>query len=109
MLIFAPYAGQETKYFININQMEEVEIKNLDPSEKAKLGIDLWPIWTKETSKFDWTYDDVEDCFILEGEVIITTENRDYHLYPGNFVSFRKGLKCNWNILKPIKKHYNFR
>ena len=34
-----------------------------------ELGIKNWPIWTCEASSFDWTYDDMETCLLLEGEV----------------------------------------
>jgi hypothetical protein len=27
----------------------------------------------------------------------------------GDFVTFKQGLKCVWNVKKPISNHYNFK
>ena len=53
--------------------MSKVIIEKLSNQEIAKRGINQWPIWTKEVSRFDWSYDSEEECQILEGEVIIET------------------------------------
>jgi hypothetical protein len=37
--------------------MEKVEIKKMSPQEAESQGINQWPIWTKEVSRFDWEYD----------------------------------------------------
>lgn len=95
--------------YTNLNKMEEVTIKKLSDREIEDKNIKSWPIWEKEVSVFDWHYDDIEDCLILEGEVTVTTNNNNYHIKAGDFVTFKKGLSCNWNITKAIKKHYNFR
>jgi uncharacterized cupin superfamily protein len=88
--------------------MEEVKIERLTEDEKRKRGIDSWSIWEKEVSKFDWEYFGTEQCLILEGEVIVTTGQGEYHIKAGDFVTFQDGLKCHWNITKAIRKHYNF-
>ncbi len=70
-----------------------------------------WPIWEKEPSKFDWSYDSQEDCLILEGEakVIGKDPNKgEWAFKAGDYVIFPPGLKCTWIITKAIKKHYNF-
>eukprot|EP01084_Bolivina_argentea_P063389 115756_1 len=69
-----------------------------------------WPIWSKEVSKFDWSYDSTETCFILEGEVTVTPTNGGDKVSfgAGDVVVFHKGLECVWNIKKAVKKHYNF-
>lgn len=72
-------------------------------------GIRSWPIWTKEVSRFDWDYNSEEECLILEGEILIETPEGNFEIYPGDFVTFEKGLKCVWNIKKPVRKHYNFK
>ena len=72
------------------------------------LGIPTWPIWEKEVSRFDWYYDSEEECLILEGEVVVETPGGDYTIKAGDFVTFGKGLKCVWDIKKPIRKHYSF-
>ncbi|WGS64280.1 cupin domain-containing protein [Marinitoga aeolica] len=89
----------------------EPEVKIIEnPSEDLlkKLDVEKWPIWEKEASTFDWYYDDSEVCYILEGEVVVHTKNHKYKIKKGDLVRFKKGLSCKWEILKDIKKHYNF-
>jgi uncharacterized cupin superfamily protein len=31
------------------------------------------PTWSKEVSVFDWEYDASETCYVMEGEVKVTT------------------------------------
>jgi uncharacterized protein len=88
--------------------MTKVIIKKLSPEEIGKRGIGEWPVWTKEVSRFDHVYDGDEECLFLEGEVTIETADGRYELRPGDFVVFKDGLKCIWDIKKPVRKHYNF-
>jgi uncharacterized cupin superfamily protein len=44
----------------------------------------------------------------LEGEVTVKTEEGDYEIKAGDFVTFAKGLKCTWIVKKQVRKHYNF-
>jgi uncharacterized cupin superfamily protein len=87
-------------------------VKKKVPSEEElkKLGVfEGWGIWTKETSEFDWSYDDTETCYILEGEVEVTADNGEkIEFKKGDLVQFPKGLKCKWNVKSPVRKHYNF-
>jgi len=73
------------------------------------MKVESWPIWTKEVSEFDWFYENTEECLIIEGEVDVFVENKKYSIKPGDFVTFKKGLSCRWEIKSPIKKHYNFK
>ncbi|MDI3527943.1 MAG: uncharacterized protein PWR03_2127 [Tenuifilum sp.] len=86
-----------------------VIIEKLTDEQVNQKGIKNWPIWTKEASTFDWYYDSDEECLILEGEVDVKTDERTYTIKAGDFVTFKKGLKCVWNVKKPIRKHYNFK
>lgn len=88
--------------------MAKVIIEKLTEAEIEKRKIKSWPIWTKEVSRFDWFYDSKEECLILEGEFVVHTDEGDYTVKPGDFVTFNKGLKCVWEVKKPIRKHYNF-
>lgn len=85
-----------------------VEIKKITSDEIEKLKIKSWPVWTKEVSEFDWYYDSDEMCYFLEGEVTVKTENGNYEIKKGDFVVFKKGLKCKWIVKKLVKKHYKF-
>lgn len=87
-------------------------MKKKTPTEEEleKLNVESWGTWTKEKSVFDWSYDETETCYILEGDVEVTDSNTGEKLefQKGDLVQFPKGLKCVWNVKKPIKKYYNF-
>ncbi|MEW6068076.1 MAG: cupin domain-containing protein [Nitrospirota bacterium] len=89
-----------------------MEIKIEKPSEQMikNRNVKSWPIWEKEISRFDWHYDETEECYILEGKVIVETKDgKKVEIKKGDFVTFPKGLSCIWDIKYPIRKHYNFR
>ena len=82
------------------------------PTEETldKLNVRKWPIWEKEVSRFDWHYDTTEECYFLEGRVIVETEDgKKYEIKKGDFVSFPPGLSCIWDIKEPVRKHYTFK
>ena len=86
-----------------------IEIKkNLTEEEITQHNILSWPIWTCEISEFDWKYDDRECCYLLEGEVEVSSDIETVKFGVGNFVVFPKGLKCHWKVIKPVRKHYSF-
>lgn len=87
--------------------------KKENPSEEElkKLDVKSWGVWTKEISVFPWSYDsDTETCYILEGEVEVTDSKSGEKLVfkKGDLVQFPKGLKCEWNVKKPVRKYYHF-
>ena len=87
----------------------KIIIEKLTDEKIVQRGIDKWPIWEKEISKFDWVYDSEERCLLLEGKVIIETKDGEkVEFGKGDFVTFPKGLSCVWEIVEPVKKHYNF-
>lgn len=89
--------------------MDKVIVKQLTEGEIAERKIRNWPVWEKEISRFEWKYDDGdEECLILNGEAYIETEKGNIKIKAGDFVTFRKGLKCTWDITRSIKKLYNF-
>ena len=68
-----------------------------------------WAIWKCPPSQFDWEYDQEEHCFIIQGNVIVTTDKQKIHITEGDYVVFPKGLKCFWDVKKSIKKYYTFK
>ena len=87
--------------------MAEIKVKRPTEEELKKLGVESWPIWEKEESEFDWYYDENETCYILEGEVEVTTEDgQKVTIKAGDLVTFPEGLRCRWKIKKRIRKHY---
>ena len=84
-------------------------VHNPDRRTLQSLGIFDWPIWTKEVSEFPWYYSDKETCYILEGNVEVTTENGvTVHFGEGDLVVFPAELSCTWKIRDAVKKHYKF-
>jgi len=88
----------------------DIRVEKLTSEEIEKRGVSSWPIWTKEVSRFDWHYDSVEECYILNGKVVVETKDgKKVSFGKGDFVTFPKGLSCVWDIKEAIKKHYNFK
>ena len=87
----------------------DIRVEKLNDREIEDRNIRTWPVWEKEISRFDWSYDAVEECLILEGEVDIETDEGVVTIRAGDFCTFPKGLSCVWTVKKPVRKHYNFR
>ncbi len=88
--------------------MNKILIKRLSEEEIKNKGIESWPIWEKEVSRFPWTYCGKEECLIIEGDFMVETEDGNYFIKPGDFVTFPDGLSCVWDIKNPVRKYYNF-
>ncbi|MBM4274975.1 MAG: cupin domain-containing protein [Deltaproteobacteria bacterium] len=90
--------------------MSKIKIERRpSPGRLQELGVFRWPIWTKEVSKFPWTYDSQETCYFLEGEVTVTcADGEKVTVGQGDLVTFPAGMSCTWKITKDVKKHYTF-
>lgn len=88
--------------------MKNVSIVILSEEAVLEKGIRSWPVWEKEVSRFDWQYESDEECLILAGEVEVETGEGKILIKKGDFVTFKKGLQCTWNVKSPIRKHYRF-
>lgn len=86
----------------------EIQIKHQPTQEHLnQLGVYSWPIWTKETSEFPWTYDVTETCYFLEGDVLVIPEGgTPVEMKQGDLVTFPAGMSCTWNIRRDVRKHY---
>ncbi len=86
---------------------EKVLIRKPSSEEIQKLGVFNWPVWEKEESEFDWYYPEDETFYVVEGEAEVELEDGSrVHFGKGDLVTFKKGVRCVWRILKPIRKHY---
>jgi hypothetical protein len=84
-------------------------VKHADDARLASLGVRSWPIWTREVSRFPWTYHEAETCYFLEGEVTVTPDGgAPVRMGRGDLVTFAAGLRCTWDIHAPVRKHYRF-
>ena len=85
----------------------KIDVKQPDPADLEREGVFDWPTWEKEVSRFDWHYDEDETCYLLEGQVAVTTpDGRSVTFGAGDMVHFPAGLSCVWDISAPVKKHY---
>ena len=90
--------------------MSEIKVKKPTQDELKQMNVFSWPIWEKEVSCFDWHYDTIEVCYLLEGEVVVKTKDgKQVEFGVGDLVTFPKGLSCSWDIKQPVRKHYNFK
>jgi uncharacterized cupin superfamily protein len=88
--------------------MSEITIEhNVTPVKLDAMDVDCWPTWSKEVSTFEWTYNENEMCYILEGEAIITPINGEpVTIQRGDLIRFPAGMSCTWQITEAIEKHY---
>lgn len=88
----------------------EIQIEHQPIQERLnELGVYKWDIWSKEVSKFPWTYDSQETCYFLEGDVVVTPDGRQpVQMGKGDLVIFPAGMSCIWEITSDVKKHYYF-
>lgn len=90
--------------------MPQIKVEHQpDESRLKSLGVSTWPTWSKEVSKFPWTYSEQEVAYILEGEVTVTPKDGESVSFgAGDLVTFPSGLSCTWEVKKPLRKHYQF-
>ncbi len=80
---------------------------NPSPMKLEAMYVDSWPIWRKEPSTFDWTYDTKEMAYILEGEAVVTPAGGEpVTIKARDLVNFPKGMSCTWVVTKAMRKHY---
>ncbi len=83
--------------------------RQISSTKIGQLGIKRWAIWSKEVSEFPWFYDDVEVCYFIEGDVVVTPEGGEpVEMGKGDLATFPMGMACKWEIRSPVSKHYKF-
>ena len=79
------------------------------PAKLDVLGVDDWPVWKKEPSRFSWSYDKTEICYVLRGKFTVTPDGGEPQQFSrGDLINFPAGLTCTWEIEKAVEKHYRF-
>ena len=80
------------------------------PAKLDVIGVYDWPVWKKEVSKFSWTYDNEETCYIIRGKVTVTPDGGDpMEFKRGDLITFPSGMSCTWDITDDIEKYYKFK
>ena len=66
--------------------------------------------WGCPPSKFPWTYNATETCYLLEGRVKVYPDGyNDYvEIGPRYLVVYPKEMKCTWDVSEATDKHYIF-
>ena len=89
----------------------EIEVVS-QPSQEflEKKGVFGWGTWGCDASKFPWTYDSNESCYLLKGKVTVTpTDGRKAATFgAGDFVTFPAGMSCTWDVSEAVQKHFMF-
>jgi uncharacterized cupin superfamily protein len=90
--------------------MSTISIEHNPSQERlTELGVSGWPIWEKEVSEFPIDFDETETAYVLEGEIIVTPAGGEpVHIVPGDLVVFHAGLDSQWQVIKPLRKHYSY-
>lgn len=90
--------------------MREICVRRPTREELESQGVFEWPVWEKAVSRFPWTYDSDETCYILSGEVTVTPDDAraPVTLRPGDLAVLPAGMSCTWDITADLRKHYNF-
>ena len=70
----------------------KIEVQKPNKEDFEKRGVLSWPICEKEVSRFDWYYESIEECYVLEGKVVVETKHGEKVKFgKGDFVTFPKG------------------
>ena len=66
--------------------------------------------WGCPPSKFPWTYDATETCYLVKGKVKVYPEGSSSHveINAGDLAVLPKGLSCTWDVSVAIDKYYKF-
>jgi uncharacterized protein len=85
--------------------MSKITIEHNPSEDRLKeLGVAGWEIWEKEISTFPIDFDETECAYILEGEILVTPADGE----PVRIVPFHAGLDSQWEVVKPLRKHYSY-
>jgi uncharacterized cupin superfamily protein len=98
-------ASTETKTGPEIEVVSQPDKEFLD-----KKGVFNWGTWGCDVSKFPWTYDQNESCYLLKGKVTVTpTDGRKPVTFgKGDFVTFPAGMSCTWDVSEAVHKNFMF-
>ncbi|KAL4287687.1 hypothetical protein HN51_055338 [Arachis hypogaea] len=101
----------ETESMATVTEKLGIKVERNPPETKlTELGVKQWPKWGCPPSKFPWTYEAKETCYLLEGKVKVTPSGADesVEIGAGDLVVFPKGMSCTWDVSVGVDKHYKF-
>lgn len=88
----------------------QIVVDSSPSEEKLKeMAVLSWPTWGCQASKFPWSYDSAETCYLLEGHVLVTPDGGEaVEIKAGDMATFPAGMNCTWDVKKAVHKHYKF-
>jgi hypothetical protein len=69
---------------LGAENMDRIKLSRPTPEQVDQMGVFSWGTWGCEVSAFDWEYDAAETCYVLEGEVVVKTDDQQVHIKPGD-------------------------
>jgi len=81
-----------------------------DVTDEYKTEAKTWTKWDSKTRKrFPYNYTAEERVLVLEGSAELTPDDGSavVTIQKGDQVTFHKGFKCKWKVVKRMKKHYS--
>ena len=103
--------GSSRLFMSSSTSQQEIEVVSQPDQEfLEKKGVFSWGTWGCGVSKFPWSYDQTESCYILEGKVTVTPtdERKPATFGKGDFVTFPAGMSCTWDVTEAVNKHFMF-
>lgn len=94
-----------------LKMAQEIEVVSQPDKEfLEKKGVFGWGTWGCGVSKFPWTYDANESCYLLSGQVTVTPSDgrKPATFGAGDFVTFPAGMSCEWDVSETVQKHFMF-
>lgn len=86
-----------------------VVVHNPSQEKLNELGVSKWAIWEKEVSKFPIDFASTECAYVLDGEILVTPKGGEpVRIVAGDLVAFHAGLDSQWEVVKPLRKHYSY-
>ena len=113
---FVPVSGPPSSTVLSMStspsstKPEIQVIRQPDQDFLDKEGVFSWGTWGCDVSKFPWSYDSNESCYLLKGKVTVTpTDGRNPASFEaGDFVTFPAGMSCTWDVSEAVHKHFKF-
>ena len=103
--ILSSLSTEDVKPILPANLIEVIH--NPSNAKLDELKVSSWDTWEKEVSTFTSNKKRDEMFYVLNGEFTVTPDGgKAISFGPGDLATFRKGLKCTWDVTRSVKKAY---
>ncbi len=86
----------------------KILVRKAEKKTLESLGVFSWPVWAKEPSTFEYSYEEPETFYVIAGKARVEPKGggESAEFGAGDIVTMPKGLECVWRISETIRKHY---